>query len=221
MNDGGVLIDLRLHVGTPHIWLEFNVDAFNGFDLKNRSTTSVSMGISNMRTKYKYDRKHIYTIMLLPPHVDLHEALAPVRRDLEALEQGIDVQVHPDHNNEVKTVRVFGAVSMLLADHVQACANSCHLGNNAKRNCRSCLMNKDQRFDFGTRFLDHDMIRSLAQRLVILSQMARQAGANPSATRQGTSRPCMAYRMHHSPLATWSILINKVFTASATLWTWA
>ncbi len=159
------------------------MDAFNGYDLKNRSTTSVSMSISNIRSKYKYDKKYIQTLMLLPPYVDLYEALAPVRRDLAELERGIMVSVHPDAHGEVKVIRVVGAASILLGDHVQACENCSHLGNHANLNCRSCLMNKAERFEFGPRILNFDMTRNSFQRSAILVQVARQSGPFPSANR--------------------------------------
>ncbi len=145
---------------------------------------AVNVSFSNIRVAYKYSRKYVFTLMLLPPHVSLHEALAPLRRDLAELERGISVQVHPPpHGQEAQTITVTGSVSMLLADHVQACSNCCHLGNNANLNCLSCLMKKEDRLVYSPDVLNYNMTRNLSQHAVMLQQMHRQMGPLPSAGR--------------------------------------
>ncbi len=174
-------------IGLPHVWVEVFIDSFKPYE-KNRSTTGVYIGFSNVRSKYKYNRRQMYTLMLLPPHVPLFEALAPLRRDLGILESGIIVDLHPKGSGEAKQVRVTGAVSMLISDHVQACANSCHMGNQAKKNCRMCMADRSQRFETSRQILDFTQSRCLGQAAAVVEQINLTLGAEPSAAKVKSTR---------------------------------
>ena len=101
----------------------------------------------------------------------------PLVHELQQLEAtGIDIQQFPDG----RTVRVFGALSLLLNDHPQACFNCSHLGNNAVKNCRMCLVDKNDRLDFCSRVLEHHMTRRAAQSDLIRAQMDLELGSMPS-----------------------------------------
>ena len=151
--------------------------------MMNRSTSGVYMSVSNIRNKYKYSRRHMYTLMLLPPHVSLREALQPLRRDLNLLEAGVKMEMFQGDGKEAKVVTVHGAISMLIGDHVQACANCCHLGNNANKNCRMCMTDKADRMHCSPTILEHSMTRCISQSRAIINQMNFQIGRGASASR--------------------------------------
>ena len=68
--------------------------------------------------------------MLIPPEVNLFEALKPLREDLLKLEKGVSLLFNG------KTHIVRGAISTIVADHIQAIDLCRHLGCAANLNSR-------------------------------------------------------------------------------------
>ncbi len=167
-------------LGGYFFWIEVFIDSFAGYAFRKRSTTGVYASFSNIRSRYRSNRDNIYTLMLLPPRVSLYEALAPLRRDLHILERGLDVMLFDGQRS--RSVRVWGAVSVLVADHVQACHNCNHLGNTANKNCRFCFIDKEERMMFDTSILSFQMTRTLPQMDAVREQMSLEIGANTSAS---------------------------------------
>ena len=73
--------------GQVFIWLNIYIDKFATSGAHNKSTEAVYASIANVDSKFAGSQEFIWTLMLLQPGCDLFEALAPVRRDLVALQE--------------------------------------------------------------------------------------------------------------------------------------
>ena len=112
--------------------------------------------------------------MLVPPHASLYDALQPLRRDLKHLENGIEIETWKETEGR-KTMTMRGAISCLIADHPQACENTRHMGNMAKKNCRTCHVDKSERTVWDPIILDHSFTRRRLQTDVICRQMTAES----------------------------------------------
>ena len=158
--------------------MEIFIDGFGAYNTRTRTTTGVYISFANIRSKYKYTREYIYTYMVIPPGVELKEALAPLVADLKELEEhGMEVAMFPDG----KMIRLFGAPAYILSDHVQACQTIGHCGNNSLKNCRCCMVDKKDRCVFDKSIIEHDHTRNTAVSRAQRAQMRIRMGANPSA----------------------------------------
>ena len=100
----------------------------------------------------------------------LTEVLAPIIQEIQEFEtQGFDLQFLPGGPDCSRRVR--GAIAYILSDHPQASDSSGHLGNNATMNCRICLTDKEDRTNFTTDILDHDVTRTNSQAATMRLQM--------------------------------------------------
>jgi len=91
--------------------------------------------------------------------------MALFRRDVKRLEDGITVW---DFFSALpKQVMLFSAVGLLLQDHVAACEQARHLGNNATVNDRSCWVRKSERTDAKLDLWDHSIMRRRDQTDVV------------------------------------------------------
>ena len=159
--------------------MELFLDNYGTYSTRNRSTTGVYISFSNIRLKHKFARQHVHTITLVPPGVPLKQALKPLFHELRVLARdGFEVQYR--EGEEVRTVRVKGAISGLPSDHFQACMNSNHLGSNAQRNCRMCMVTKNERTEYDTKILNWEYTRNNEHTTALLTQMIQQLGVNPS-----------------------------------------
>jgi hypothetical protein len=76
--------------GGNHLFIQICIDGYATHLTRSHSTTAVYFAIANMPREHYSKLENIHLLMLLTPGVDLHEALAPVRRDLLRLQNGID-----------------------------------------------------------------------------------------------------------------------------------
>ncbi len=77
-------------------------------------------------------------------------------------------------------VKIKAAMSCIIADHVQACYNCEHMGNNAEKNCRYCMASKAQRTDVDLPILEWRMTRTNDQSVEFVKQMHAAMGPNPT-----------------------------------------
>jgi hypothetical protein len=90
------------------------------------------------------------------------QGLAKFREELRALEQGVQIRDLLASNTGA-TITVYGALAFNVGDHPQQAEFARHIGSNATRNCRSCIVTKAERLrsDFG--FWDHRWLRRRSQ----------------------------------------------------------
>ncbi len=114
--------------------------------------------------------EHVYLIenynliMLVPAGCDMYEALAPLRRDMKLLEQGVETRLGKLH--------VYP--SFLPADLLQKYENCRHLGNTATMNCASCWCDTTERCDTKFDILDVSNTRRREQTNVIIQQLQEE-----------------------------------------------
>jgi hypothetical protein len=164
-------------LGEKFVWLELFIDGFGSFTTRTRSTTGVYLSFANLRHSFKFNRKYIYTYMLIPPGIGLREALAPLVAELKALEtSGLEVRMYPSGKRET----IHGAVAYIMSDHDQACKTIKHAGNNALKNCRVCLVDKKDRSTYTIKILDDHMRRTEDQSSSLRKYAESIYGANPT-----------------------------------------
>jgi hypothetical protein len=127
----------------------------------------VYLSFSNIRSKYKYDGKHIHTYLLIPHGVDIYEALEPLRKELHDIEErGFEIVQH-----DGTRVRVFGCVSLEVADHPQACQNCALMRGSPDKNCRMCYVERKNCAVISHHLLDHKMTRRSGKAEATRAQM--------------------------------------------------
>jgi hypothetical protein len=100
----------------PHerfAWIEIYIDSFGPVNASRAkgSWTAVYMSLSNIQQAHKKLRQHIKTVMIIPPDVDLTEALKPLCEDIKMLESEAGCNFHG--------LSIHGEVSFLISDHVR------------------------------------------------------------------------------------------------------
>jgi hypothetical protein len=136
--------------------------------------------------------------MLIPPEVDLKDALAPVCKDLIKLQKGVTLKEFKD--NRCIDIEVKGGISCIIADHPQACDLSRHLGVNANQNCRLCWSDKFDRSNFSTSILHHENTRRRTQTDVIVAQTKELLETKYSINRQRELQKMSGIRATQCPL---------------------
>jgi hypothetical protein len=154
------------------------------------------MSFANLRERHKYKQQHVHTLMLMPPGVDLREALVQFRQEMKSLEAGVKVRMYPDGKETI----VKGALAYVNADHVQACINCGHMGNNAFMNCRYCLVHKSNRLNVEFPVLEWQHTRTEAQGIEFIRQMKVTMGPAPSEHKKQQIRLHYGIREREWPL---------------------
>jgi hypothetical protein len=177
-------LQLAAPEGEPFFWIEVYTDGFETFSTRSRSATGLYVGFTNLKRAHRYNEDHIHTLMLLPPGIELNEALAEFTKDTQRLTAGIDIPMYPDG----RVSRIKAAIAFLVGDHPQQCHNCSHLGNNSVKNCRFCMVNKVARTKFDLGILDWQNTRSSAQSDAIRTQMQHEFGDQPSQSKKEVIR---------------------------------
>ncbi len=191
---------LFIYVGEDELvfFLDIFGDAFSGYTFRQRSTFGLYMSVLNIRKKHQ-SRKYIYPLMLLPPGIDLHEALARFRADMAQLEAGVVMQVYPESGDQPVAVPVKAVIGILSGDHVQACANACHGGIACNMNCRMCFSTKEDRIEFDDSILEWKKTRREAQFEALKAQILLQAGNGATPARINRIRSLYGVTMDELP----------------------
>lgn len=126
---------------TSVAWLAIFADGFK--DERGRSPVGVYAHGLNIRSGMRSLDAFKMKICVIPPGVDLFEALAPLRRDLALFERGFVWWDPISH----KTRNLVGRVAVMPADLMQLYTNVRHGGNACTWNCPNCLIHVQDRGD--------------------------------------------------------------------------
>jgi hypothetical protein len=162
--------DRFLVEGYGFLWLEIFLDGFNMSKSRGAlATEGVYVALSNTRRDSRHAQSLIGTLFVAPHGISAVSLLKHVSKDILALQRGYQVYDALDN----RWLKIRGAVSMLLSDHVQALKNTRSLSTNSRvtgRCCWSTLANRCQDSTLG-RVLEHDMTRREDQTDVCVQQM--------------------------------------------------
>jgi hypothetical protein len=142
----------KVMLGDIYIHLEIFLDKYTSKSSRNRSTMAVYASYSNVCRVYKHFPDFTDVLMLLPPGVNLEEALTPLRRDIQELEKGFNFR-----DGDGKTKLIEGGISLLPADLVQVSQNCRHGGVASTYPCPQCyaLQEDFQTADFNLNHQDN------------------------------------------------------------------
>ena len=132
---------------------------------------------------------------LIPPNVDDYDALKLLREDVKALQNGFTIF----HQEKECFLRIVGAISLIIADHVEACKLTRHLGNAALKNGRECWTSIQSRIDTQLDFTSFNMTRRRAQTDIVVRQTTIRYLANPNKSNLKNLQKSTGIRMGKCP----------------------
>lgn len=157
---------------TSFVWLDFYMDGFVSQTTNQGTTEGVYMRVANCHPDVAASDLLAFTVLLAPHGCDMDECMTQVRRDLALLEAGV---VYSDGKGLHRTV--VARLSGILADAVAANELCGHMGNNAKRSCRSCWQHATDHMDGKADVRDHSKQRRMKQTKVVQDQMQQEQSA--------------------------------------------
>lgn len=165
-------VELTNGLDQPHHYLSIYIDAYKTKTSHNQSSEGVYMSILNT------SRREIFTLMVLPPGCDLHEALAPLRRDLIKLQKGI--YVYDVATQTIVNTRAY--VAAFVADTIQADKTCRSLGNAGLVHGRTCSAKKRDYADSKHDCNDYTCLRRLEQSNIVLLQQKEEVDQHGTST---------------------------------------
>ena len=124
-----------------------------------------------MRRALKHLQDNIHTHMLIPSHVDISQALDPLRKELIDLQAGVSMDCVINGTRQQKTVKAL--ISCIIADHPQACDITRHLGVAANKACRLCWVSKEEKSKYSKDMLSHRNTRRRVETDLIVQEMKK------------------------------------------------
>ena len=178
--------------------MELFIDSFGVYSTRNTSVSGIYISFFNIRRGVKHIQDNIQTVMLIPANVNLDDAIKPVRDDLITLYKGFKAPAYED--GKIREVEVKGALSIIVADHPQACEISRHLGVPAQMNCRICWTTKEERAKYSDKCFNYRYTRRRVQTDLIVQQMRQQLEIRYTKTKQNKLQHDTGIRCEDCPL---------------------